>query len=42
VLQQRVAMTASDAGALSGGEMVVVQPILALTVAFSLPIGARL
>jgi drug/metabolite transporter (DMT)-like permease len=74
VLQQRVAMTASDAeahsvwfllrlarnpvwfggivltwigfgfhaAALSGGEIVVVQPILALTVVFSLPIGARL
>ena len=74
VLQQRVAMGASDAearrplfllrlarnpvwfggivltwvgfgfhaGALSGGEIVVVQPILALTVVFALPIGARL
>lgn len=74
VLQQRVAMTASDrearspwfmlrlarspvwlagialvwigygfhVAALSGGEIVVVQPILAMTMVFALPIGARL
>lgn len=74
VLQQRVAMTASDAeahsawfmlrlarrpvwwagivltwvgfgfhaAALSNGEIVVVQPILAMTVVFALPLGARL
>lgn len=29
-------------GALSGGELVVVQPILAMTMVFALPIGARL
>lgn len=74
VLQQRVAMTASDrqarspwfllhlarspvwmagivlvwvgygfhVAALSGGEIVIVQPILAMTMVFALPIGARL
>lgn len=74
VLQQRVAMTASDAeahspwfmlrlarrpvwwtgivltwvgfgfhaAALSNGEIVLVQPILAMTVVFALPLGARL
>jgi drug/metabolite transporter (DMT)-like permease len=74
VLQQRVAMTASDAeahsvwvllrlarhpvwlagivltwvgfgfhaAALSNGQLVLVQPILAMTVVFALPIGARL
>lgn len=74
VLQQRVAMRASDrearspwfmvrlagnpvwlggialtwigfgfhVGALSGGELVIVQPILAMTMVFALPIGARL
>ncbi|MFN8216257.1 MAG: DMT family transporter [Solirubrobacterales bacterium] len=74
VLQQRVAMTASDrqarsplfllrlarnpvwlagivlvwigygfhVAALSGGQLVVVQPILAMTMVFALPIGARL
>jgi drug/metabolite transporter (DMT)-like permease len=74
VLQQRVAMTASDrqarspwfmlrlarspvwlagivlvwvgygfhVAALSGGEIVIVQPVLAMTMVFALPIGARL
>ncbi len=74
VLQQRVAMTASDrqarspwfllrlarsrvwlagialvwigygfhVAALSGGEIVVVQPVLAMTMVFALPLGARL